>query len=345
MSKLESNIGQIHNFPSGRAVMAAALIAVVASGLAACSATPDAVKPAAIYGEGGTVPTPEGTKGFPQLADTPDQRPASTSAADRKVIADELEKDRAAAEGKDSALRAGEPGSSVPKPSSARLAEIDKAAASATLTASVTPPPAPVPAPAPVAAVAPAPAPEPQKVAAAEPAPAQKLATPYVAPNVPSEPEPEPQKVAAAEPAPVQKLATPYVAPNLPSEPAKVVQPVPVASADATAGTVALLDKINEPAPAAEMQMASAEPVSDPVASPVAAPAIVNGIIPMPPRGGHKSLAAVMSKPELDEDGDESVTEKAEPENVPDPNAEAPVTAAPTTKVEVSKPTQAPTAP
>ena len=350
MSKLESNIGQICNFPSGRAVMAAALIAAMATGLAACSATPDAVKPAALYGAGDAAPTPEGTKGFPELANTPDQRPASTSAADRKAIADELAKDRAAAQDKDRALRAGQAGSSVPKPSPARQAQIDKAAASAAETASITPPAetvkakpavaaaavaapvvvaaaAPKPAPAAPAPVA-APAPEPQKVAAAEPAPA---------------PKPAPQKVAAVEPAPVQKLATPYVAPNLPSEPAKAA---PVAAAGATAGTAALLNKINEPAPAGEMQMASAEPAVDPVISPAAAPAIVDGIIPMPPRGGHKSLAAVLPKSEIvDDEGTQKAAPEPEVAAVVDPNAEAPVTAAPTTKVEVSKPTSAPTAP
>ena len=209
------------------------------------------------------------------------------------------------------------------KPSPQRLAEIDKAAAAAatTETAAVTPP---------AKTVASAPEKPVPAVAAVAPEPT----TPAV------EPAPAPAKVAAAEPAPApkQELATPYVAPNLPPEPA-----APVA---ATAGTAALLSKIEEPASATEMQMASAETTGDPVMSPAAAPAIINGVIPMPPRGGHKTLAAVMTRPESV--GDEG-TEKAEPEekaaDVIDPNAEAPVSAAPTTRVEVSKPTQAPTAP
>ncbi|MDO8287823.1 MAG: hypothetical protein Q7T44_01255 [Parvibaculum sp.] len=329
MSKLKTTFEQNRNFPSRQVAVTTALMAAVAMGLAACSATPDALKPAAVYGAEGAAPTPEGTKGFPELADTPDTRPASTSAADQKAIADELAKDRAAAQDKDSALRAGQATSTAAKPSPERQAEIARAAESATETASIspepeTPKPVPVatPAPAKVAAVA-----APVAVAAAEPEPVEEPA-PAVAP------EPEPAKVAAAAPA-TQPLATPYVAPNLPPEPAKVAaaEPAPVAP---TAGTAALLNKIEEPAPTL---MASAEPATAPVLEAAPAPApIVNGIIPMPSRGGHKSFAAVKTiVEEVDEDA--GATAKAEPaEEVVDPNAEAPVTAAPTTKVEVSKP-------
>ncbi|MGV8995942.1 MAG: hypothetical protein ACOH12_03230 [Parvibaculaceae bacterium] len=333
MSKLEHKIRHIRNFPSGRIAVSAAAFAVLATGLAACSATPDAVKPAAIYGQSAPAPTPEGTKGFPELANTPDQRPATTSAADRKAIADELMQDRATAQDKDSALRAGQAGSVAAKPSAQRQAEIDKAANSET--AAIVPS-APVK-PAPVVAAAPAPEkPKPVAVAAAAPKPAPVAA-----------PAPEPVKVAAAEPAPaakaepakaepVRQLATLYVAPKLAAEPA--------AAAPAT-GTDALLAKVEAPAPADKTQMASADMTTEPVASPAVAAPIVNGIIPMPARGGHKTLAAVMTMPAEAGEGGEP-TKKAEPEAaaVADPNAEAPVSAAPTTKVDV-KPAPAPTAP
>jgi hypothetical protein len=77
---------------------------MLAAGLAGCSALPDWAKP----GEGATAaPTPEGTTGFPSLADTPDKKPDATSAADQKAIADGLAADRAGAKHTDEVLRGG----------------------------------------------------------------------------------------------------------------------------------------------------------------------------------------------------------------------------------------------
>lgn len=97
----------------------AGVVAMLAAGLAACSVLPDWAKP----GDGANAaPTPEGTTGFPNLADTPDQKPATTSAADQKSIADSLAADRAGAKHSDEVLRGGTetpappPQVSAPKP-------------------------------------------------------------------------------------------------------------------------------------------------------------------------------------------------------------------------------------
>ncbi|MCE9650202.1 MAG: hypothetical protein K8R18_11325 [Parvibaculum sp.] len=92
------------------------------SGLAACSMMPDWARPGPVYGEGTPAPTQEGTEGFPNLADTPDKKPASTSADDQKNIAEGLSADRAAAKHTDEVLRGGTeppapaPQVSAPKP-------------------------------------------------------------------------------------------------------------------------------------------------------------------------------------------------------------------------------------
>ncbi len=92
-----------HGAMSGFLVRAG-VVAMLAAGLAGCSALPDWAKP----GEGATAaPTPEGTTGFPSLADTPDKKPATTNEADQKNIADGLAADRAAAKHSDEVLRGG----------------------------------------------------------------------------------------------------------------------------------------------------------------------------------------------------------------------------------------------
>jgi ribonuclease E len=98
----------------------------VVSALAACSALPSSAKPDAIYGEAKPAPTPEGTTGFPDLADVPDSKPKVTSAQDQKALADSLAADRAAARASDKDLRAGgvlppAKGSDVKAPSEATM--------------------------------------------------------------------------------------------------------------------------------------------------------------------------------------------------------------------------------
>lgn len=250
--------------PAARAAMAATLLGALSFGLAACSATPDSVKPSAVYGDTPAADTPEGTEGFPELADTPDKRPTATSKTDQKAIADELAAERAKSRTNDETTREGAAPKGTSAPSSARMQELDKAAqqqveapvrvASAEVTKPVA---APAPAAAPVAAETPA-----NVAASTTPEPAAAEMASVAAPVAPSAPEPAP--VAAPAPAAVPApVAVTSASPDL------------MASADAGTGvsdSTATLD--------------TATPTS----------MIKDGIIPMPPRGGHKTLAEVKSQ-------------------------------------------------
>lgn len=107
MPRQVSDITRNRSNPLGNSVVRVAAAAVLMGGLAACSVMPDWSKPGVVYGDGAGAPTPEGTEGFPNLADTPDQKPASTSPADQKTIAEGLAADRASARHSDEVLRGG----------------------------------------------------------------------------------------------------------------------------------------------------------------------------------------------------------------------------------------------
>lgn len=288
MSERQVDIAQNRKFSSGRVASrgtsmatASALMGVLSLALVACSATPDAVKPSAIYGDQSAAETPEGTQGFPELADTPDQRPDSTSNANQKSIADDLAAERDKARHNDEKLRKGEAPSGSVAPSAAELNALDKAAQQeverpvrvAAAEPQAKPAPAPSPKPAPVAKAASAPEPVAAQSAAIdstpEPAAAAEMAeaaAPVAAP-APVAPKPAPVVAAAPKPAPVE---APVFA-----EPA--AQPSRMASVDA--------------APAVQDSTASLE---------AKAPALMlpPGVIPMPARGGHKTLAEVRPTPE-----------------------------------------------
>lgn len=267
--------------PTRRALSAVAMAAslVLVAGLSACSATPDAVKPDLLYGDTAAADTPEGTKGFPKLVDTPDKRPDATSAKDQKAIADSLAADRNTARDNDNALKSGkEPLAAKPSAAAQKAAAYaaeNEPASSPVAVASAAAPqaaPKPAPAPAPVAAVAHQVAPVATRVAAA-PAPLRA-----------------PESVAQAT-APVQ-----------PSHDM-------VAMADTTAPTA-------DSAPALEYR-----------------PLLVNGVIPMPPRGGHKTYAEVKSQLFGGEDEDTAAPAEEEPAAETKADVDAPVSAAPTKKV------------
>lgn len=123
MSRHGWNVARTQGRSQGNLVARSVAIAIVMGGLAGCSMVPDWAKPGSVYGEGGTpAPTQEGTTGFPQLADVPGEKPASTSAADQKAIANSLAADRASARHSDEVLRGGTeppapaPQISAPKP-------------------------------------------------------------------------------------------------------------------------------------------------------------------------------------------------------------------------------------
>ncbi|HEY4343192.1 MAG TPA: hypothetical protein VGN05_02505 [Parvibaculum sp.] len=100
----------------GQPLVRVAAAALLMGGLAACSMMPDWAKPGAVYGEGTPAATPEGTEGFPNLADTPGQKPSSTSVEDQKSIAEGLAADRASAKHTDEVLRGGtEPPAPAPQ--------------------------------------------------------------------------------------------------------------------------------------------------------------------------------------------------------------------------------------
>lgn len=288
MSELPSNVAS--SAPkSARRASAALAAAVLVAGLSACSATPDAAKPGMIYGDTAPAATPEGTKGFPELANTPDKRPDATSVKDQKAIADGLAADRDTARDNDAALKSGKEPLAA-KPSDAQ----QKAAAYAAENEPSTNPVAvasaaavPQAAPAPYVAATPAPAAEKVAAAAPEPAATRVAAAPAPAPVL----NPEP---AAASAAPVQQAPHDMIAMADTAAPSEAVAPVLEAR-----------------------------------------PLIVNGVIPMPPRGGHKSYDEVKSKLYGGDDEVKTAEAKEEPAAEPAADTEAPVTAAPTQKVVV----------
>lgn len=107
MSRQVSDVARNRSNPLGNSVIRVAAAAVLMGGLTACSLMPDWSKPSTVYGDTAAAPTPEGTEGFPNLADTPDQKPATTSPADQKAIAQGLAADRADARHTDEVLRGG----------------------------------------------------------------------------------------------------------------------------------------------------------------------------------------------------------------------------------------------
>ena len=283
-----------------------AFAVTIVCALAACSAMPDSVKPDAVYGEAKPAPTPEGTKGFPDLANVPDQKPKVTSSSDQKAIVQSLEEDRAAAKEGDKDLRDGgvlpppAKGSEVKTPDESMMQPDSTDLAPAVAAA-----PAKSEAPAPVAKAAPAPTPAPAKVATetapakpAEPAPA---ASPAAAPAAPA-------------PAPVSKSAETAPPPPAIEEPASEAK-APVA-APAQEETGALAGEAAEPAkPALQLPP---------------------GVIPMPPRGGHASFDDILTPEQKEARKKEAADEvKNAAEEAADEKESEGVKAAPTTPVEV----------
>ncbi len=107
MSRQVSDVARNRSNPLVNSVVRVAAAAVLMGGLAACSLVPDWSKPSTVYSDTAPAPTQPGTEGFPNLADTPDQKPASTSPADQRTIAQGLEADRASARHSDEVLRGG----------------------------------------------------------------------------------------------------------------------------------------------------------------------------------------------------------------------------------------------
>ncbi len=199
-----------------------AFAATIVCALAACSALPDSAKPAAVYGEAKPAPTPEGTKGFPDLANVPDQKPKVTSSSDQKAIVESLEEDRAAAKAGDKDLREG---GVLPPPAKGSEVKTPDESMMQPDSTDMTP------------AVAAAPA----KAAAPTPA---KVAT-ETAPQKPAEPASAAAPAAPA-PAPVSKSAE--TAPPPPAVEEPVSEAKAPAAEPAQAGTGALADQAAEPA-------------------------------------------------------------------------------------------------
>lgn len=107
MSRQVSDVARNRSNPLVNSVVRVAAAAVLMGGLAACSLVPDWSKPSTVYGDSSPAPTQPGTEGFPNLADTPDQKPASTSPTDQRTIAQGLEADRVSAKHSDEVLRGG----------------------------------------------------------------------------------------------------------------------------------------------------------------------------------------------------------------------------------------------
>ncbi len=111
----------IHNGSQSRILAKAGLakagaVALLIAGLAGCSAVPDWAKPSAIYGEDQAAEAPSDEKGFPQLADVPTEKPATSSQDRQKEIATGLVADREAAKHTDEVLRGGtEPPAPAPQ--------------------------------------------------------------------------------------------------------------------------------------------------------------------------------------------------------------------------------------
>lgn len=317
MSEERSNIARICSLPQGRARLSAAplaqtaMVAILVSALAACSAVPDTMKPDAIYGEGGAS-APVEDKGFPQLADTPEKAPDSTSARQQKSIAESLAEDRASSRSGDDALRQGaEPQSSNKAYSPELEARAMTAAAPAPLEDLAPPARMVAQAPAPVApAAAPSSAPaqaQATRVAAASPAPQPVAAAPAPAAAPAVEPAPAPAPVAA-------KAPPPPVIEEAQDEP---VMPEPEYDAPARMAAV------ESSRPALVMPP---KPRIDPV----------TGLIPMPDRGGHKSYAEVLAAQRATGYEDEAEDKEPAPAMAVEMPEEAPVSAAPTVPVEVN---------
>ncbi len=297
MSSNAPNAGDFRKPSMAKVAVRSVVVMAMVGGLAACSAMPEWSKPAAVYGDTAASPTPAGTKGFPDLVNTPDKKPAVTSAADQKSIAESLSKNRAQSRDGDKALRKGAaPTSAVTSP--AKLKADEAAAMNAQ-------PMLGLDAPAQTAeTVAPAPT---KQVEAPAPAPVKRAEAPVVAPA----------------PAPVKQVEAPVVAP--------VVAPAPVSKETTLSDSSVSVDAAKAEADASSSPAADSVPVET-------ASTLEPGVIPMPPRGGHKTYAEVRSEQakamEAAQAGpvDSEAAKKAETEMEEDHG----VNAAPTEPVEVS---------
>lgn len=312
MSSNAPNAGDFRKRPLRQVVVRSVTALVMVGGLAACSAMPDWSKPAAVYGDTAASPTPVGTKGFPDLADTPDKKPASTSAADQKAIAESLSEDRVESRDGDKALRKGAaPSSAVTPP--AKLNADEQAAMNARPDSGLEAPVKQAKAAAPAAPVQPA----------KTPAPAQQAEAPA--------PAAEPAPVAA--PAPVKQAAAPAPVPVKQAE-APVAAPAVTPESTRTAAPVAA------PAVVAKTQTQTETPASPAVEdAPLAtASTLEPGVIPMPPRGGHKTYAEVRKAQAKAMDDDEagSLDDDAVKKGESEIEESQQPKAAPTTPVEVS---------
>lgn len=96
----------------GRFALAGAL-ALMAAGLAGCSAVPSWANP---FGESRAASSPSESQGFPELSSVPGEKPQATSPAEQKEIASGLAADRAEAKHTDEVLRGGtEPPAPAPQ--------------------------------------------------------------------------------------------------------------------------------------------------------------------------------------------------------------------------------------
>ena len=258
-----------------KSLVRSAFAAVMVSGLVACSAMPSSMKPDAIYGEAKPSPTPEGTKGFPDLANVPDQKPQVTSATDQKAIAESLVEDRAVAQEGDKDLRAG--GVLPPPAKNAAVKAPDETMMKADATEPASPAvaaaaPATVKTPAPDVTDAPA-----KMVTQNTPA---KQAEPAPAPAPAPESEPVPAPVATPAATPIATPATPKPA----TRSVDVAPPPPPPAAQEPAYKPAFVADEAETA----LPEVSAEPATPGIKLPP-------GVIGMPPRGGHKSFADILT--------------------------------------------------
>lgn len=104
------------NGSMSRILTRAGATALLIAGLAGCSAVPDWAKPGDVFGDGQAAESPSGAGGFPALANVPNEKPATTSPAQQKDIANGLAADRAAARHSDEVLRGGtEPPAPAPQ--------------------------------------------------------------------------------------------------------------------------------------------------------------------------------------------------------------------------------------
>jgi hypothetical protein len=300
MSSYAPNAGDFRKLALRQVVVRSVTALVFAGGLAACSAMPEWSKPAAVYGDTAASPTPAGTKGFPELADTPDKKPASTSAADQKAIAESLSEDRVQSRDGDKALRKGAaPSSAVTPP--AKLNADEQSAMNARPDTGLD-------------------APVQQAKAAAPAAPAKPAVTPVPAQQAEA-PAPVAAPAPAATPAPVKQAAAPAPVPVKQAE-APVVAPVVAPESTRPAAPVVA------PAVAAKAETPASPAVEDAPAT--TASTLEPGVIPMPPRGGHKTFAEVRAQAKaadeaeaasLDDDaverGESEIEESQQPKAAP----------------------------